>query len=350
MSYTIQSGDTLWKIAKQNGAKGTKEIQQFINDVAKLNNIKNPDLIFAGATLKLPGDVVELGNTNPANAEVEEEPTKEELIPEEQPAKETQSTQTGAPLTTDTQTGATTGEETTLQTENDEKTIGEKAQAWNDWLDGNNADLAKFDEDVSTLGYNYAYGNISEEQYEQEFNELLAQNSEIYDRQFEYTQLVQKEDGTFDGKTFIGNGLDFAQQILDSWETDGEDGISFEEYKQAEIDRLPGQKVDQAIIDFINTDTAMIEEYDANGDDVVTAEEYIDTISQKAHAFYDLNEDGKIDKNELLSVMTSIDRQDGSHDGKITYSQFAVALDKADEIQEDAREFYEVNKNFFEQN
>ena len=57
-----------------------------------------------------------------------------------------------------------------------------------------------------------------------------------------------------------------------------------------------------------------------------------------------------VGKNELLSVMTSIDRQDGSHDGKITYSQFAVALDKADEIQEDAREFYEVNKNFFEQN
>ena len=46
MDYTIKRGDTLSKIAMQNGTTVTK--------LAQLNNIKNVDLIQAGKKLTIP--------------------------------------------------------------------------------------------------------------------------------------------------------------------------------------------------------------------------------------------------------------------------------------------------------
>ncbi len=45
-SYTVKSGDVLWKIAAQNGVS--------VADLVKYNNIKNPNLIFPGNVLKIP--------------------------------------------------------------------------------------------------------------------------------------------------------------------------------------------------------------------------------------------------------------------------------------------------------
>ncbi|WP_240358868.1 LysM peptidoglycan-binding domain-containing protein [Myxococcus vastator] len=47
MSYRIRSGDTLSALANRFGTS--------VSALAKANNIKNPDLIYAGATLKIPG-------------------------------------------------------------------------------------------------------------------------------------------------------------------------------------------------------------------------------------------------------------------------------------------------------
>lgn len=63
-TYEIKSGDTLWDIATRRlGASGKvadqSAIQQEINRIAKDNGIANPDLIFAGGTLKLNGPIAE---------------------------------------------------------------------------------------------------------------------------------------------------------------------------------------------------------------------------------------------------------------------------------------------------
>ncbi len=46
--YTIVSGDTLSEIAEKFGTT--------VSELAKLNNIANPDLIYAGDTIKIPSN------------------------------------------------------------------------------------------------------------------------------------------------------------------------------------------------------------------------------------------------------------------------------------------------------
>jgi nucleoid-associated protein YgaU len=54
--YTVQSGDTLWTIAEKQYQNGYKW-----SDIAKANNLTNPDIIEAGTVLKLPEIKSELG-------------------------------------------------------------------------------------------------------------------------------------------------------------------------------------------------------------------------------------------------------------------------------------------------
>jgi len=48
-SYTVQKGDSLWKIAVKEYGNGYKW-----TTIAKANNIQNPNLIYSGNVLKLP--------------------------------------------------------------------------------------------------------------------------------------------------------------------------------------------------------------------------------------------------------------------------------------------------------
>lgn len=48
-TYTVRSGDTLWAIAKKHLFDGSR-----YSEIAKLNNISNPNLIYPGQVLKLP--------------------------------------------------------------------------------------------------------------------------------------------------------------------------------------------------------------------------------------------------------------------------------------------------------
>ncbi len=48
-TYTVVSGDTLWHIAKNYLGDGNR-----YNEIASLNNISNPDLIYTGQVLNIP--------------------------------------------------------------------------------------------------------------------------------------------------------------------------------------------------------------------------------------------------------------------------------------------------------
>ncbi len=48
-TYTVKQGDTLWNISKKNLGQGAK-----YREIASLNNIANPNLIFPGQVLTMP--------------------------------------------------------------------------------------------------------------------------------------------------------------------------------------------------------------------------------------------------------------------------------------------------------
>ena len=48
-TYVTKTGDYLWKIAEENYGSGYNAY-----DIAKINNIENPNIIYSGVTLKLP--------------------------------------------------------------------------------------------------------------------------------------------------------------------------------------------------------------------------------------------------------------------------------------------------------
>ena len=58
LNYTVQRGDTLSRIARDQGVK--------LSDLVAANDIPNPDLIYSGQVLVIPGE------TAPAKSEAKE--------------------------------------------------------------------------------------------------------------------------------------------------------------------------------------------------------------------------------------------------------------------------------------
>ncbi len=57
MEYKINSGDCMWNIVKDqygDKVKTNADIQKAVNRLAEINNISNPNLIYAGNTLNIP--------------------------------------------------------------------------------------------------------------------------------------------------------------------------------------------------------------------------------------------------------------------------------------------------------
>lgn len=63
-TYTVKSGDTLWKIVQKYKSILGSDISAAINKVARLNNISNPNLIQVGQVLKIDGTVTEKKTTS----------------------------------------------------------------------------------------------------------------------------------------------------------------------------------------------------------------------------------------------------------------------------------------------
>lgn len=56
-TYTVQRGDNLWNIARRHLGQGASnaEIQNHVDEIARLNKIENPSRIREGAVIRLPG-------------------------------------------------------------------------------------------------------------------------------------------------------------------------------------------------------------------------------------------------------------------------------------------------------
>lgn len=61
VEITVEKGDNLWKIARSHIGQGAsnQQIAHHVENIVKLNSIKNPDLIYPGQRFRLPGYTVE---------------------------------------------------------------------------------------------------------------------------------------------------------------------------------------------------------------------------------------------------------------------------------------------------
>ena len=89
-----------------------------------------------------------------------------------------------------------------------------------------------------------------------------------------------------------------AQGDMDAWETDGEEGISMEEYRASQLGDAEGLSD---------------EEYDA-------ASNYADATFNNI----DIDGDGILEKNELQGFYAAVDNADGSVDGKISSDSLGI--------------------------
>lgn len=95
VSYVISRGDTLWEISKamkhdHSERYGSMSVMQIVNEIAKENSIKNPDLILTGRILKLNIVVPEreLPPYVPETPGKEVLPVEEEAVEKTVPIKE----------------------------------------------------------------------------------------------------------------------------------------------------------------------------------------------------------------------------------------------------------------------
>lgn len=299
MDYQIKSGDTLWKIAKEQcGAASNADIMAKINEIAELNNIENPDLIFANDTLMLPGDTFE------PNSETEE------ADEDNQPQTQEENTEQSG------QNKRQTGQQTAI------------AQDFNNWVDEHGAAMDRYSDALDE------YSGLLDNFYEdlnngaldtekiQEANDALAVAEQNY--QDETAQIgdfsfvgedvnLYNEDGKVNFDTYASQGEAFAQAMIDSWEQDGEEGTDYKEYYNAEIARM--------------------------GDMEITS--YIEDTIKDTFDMMDLNNDGIISTIEAQSIYSTIDMSDGSADGKINIDSYSQAPLAKDTIKENAVKFQE---------
>lgn len=250
MDYQIKSGDTLSGIVMQKyGVKGN-DVQKYYTEIARLNGIDDPNLIFAGNNINLPDNLFETNNTQNDN--------------------------------------------TGLEVESSEKY---SAEAFNNWLDTNNSKLDAllepqndFTKDISSMTpeeldreYNLIQGQLDEMQQIQD--EVNASEFTM----FEHPDLL-REDGTTNVNLYLEGGAKFAQSLYDNWEQDGEEGIDYDEYVESEKARLKdGEEMTPEAEEIAKTAFTMM---DLNNDGVIDKDEIQCTFSTIDMA--DNNPDGKI--------------------------------------------------------
>ena len=260
MNYQIKSGDTLWNIVKnQYGVTTNTDIIAKINEIAKLNNIEDPNLIIAGASLQLPEDTVQTSQEEEAQ------------------------------------------QETSL------------ADEFNDWVDSHGAamdeymdKLADVDKKITELENNpNADINIDEinaqmQEAERQYNK---QADEIGNFNFISDGVeIQRSDGTVSFELYAQEGEKLAESLQDSWETDGEEGIDIEEYHDAEIARMGDMEVTQEVEDSIKDAFNMM---DLNNDGVIDKSEIQSVYSVVDMA--DGNVDGQIEIETYSNALSASD-------------------------------------------
>ncbi len=121
-----------------------------------------------------------------------------------------------------------------------------------------------------------------------------------------------------DAETFVPAYVEqtgkLAQGDMEAWETDGEDGISLEEYTNAQLGSPDLENMEE-------------EEYSAAS-----------AYAQKSFEAIDVDGDGVLEKNELQGFYAALDNADGAVDGQIDMNSIGTDL-TSDKFKRNIQEF-----------
>ena len=162
--YTVQSGDTLFKISRQfTGGNG------FVDEIVAANNIQNRDMIFAGQVITIPTEEEAKANAQQAQAQTpavapvqQTQPVQEtKQVQQTQPVQETKQVQQ-----TQQQTNTNANKQNTNQNSSSLSSSEEAAKNWiamkestNNYNARNGRYIGKYQLDSSYLNGDYSPEN-----------------------------------------------------------------------------------------------------------------------------------------------------------------------------------------------
>lgn len=144
----------------------------------------------------------------------------------------------------------------------------------------------------------------------------LNELDELDKQQFNYLQseeIAKTPEGKIDTAKYIENGKPFAEALFTDWNTNGDNGISYDEYYAYEF-RSYEEDVDKNAFD--NCVASMFKTYDLNNDGSISQDEI-----QSYHVAADMA-DGTIDGNISVGILTDASVQEELKKGAQQFQNF----------------------------
>lgn len=187
--------------------------------------------------------------------------------------------------------------------------------------------LGKIDQELTEIS-EQMNGELTKKESAQLQEQISELEIEYLEAELEYLKGEKEAGTTFDfmeGEYDISDAETFipayaqqtgklAQGDMDAWETDGEEGISLEEYKASQ---LPPQEESQM----------SDKQY-----------EYASAYTTEVFNTIDIDGDGILEKNELQGFYAAVDNADGSVDGKINIDSLGIDF-TSDKFAKNIKEF-----------
>ncbi len=350
-NYTIQKGDCLWKIAQnhyktENGEKvSNAEIAKIVDKMVELNDIKNPDLIFADDELKMPeydGFEVQIEDEDLDEDDDEKDNTKKATV-EDFTKKDI--TEIKIKDIDDTQPKDSAAKKNESKTTGGKKDGTEKFSAFADWSANTAINAAAAGEAAGSKISNIKLDN---EEYQKQYNKAYG---EAYTKALANTpdfSVLKEGESIPEGEATLEPYMAIAQSQIETYNTSKDNKtLDLKEYIMGELTQYSNHYDDIDLKDIEKEANKFIEQY--KKDPAKIEENNMTEMFTKianVHNFFDFNGDGVLEQDEIAQyyhILDVSDSEEGKQDGIIEFNSFAhwdgIASTEGDERTEIKTEF-----------